>query len=62
MHGDADNDSDSDGADFLAWQRQMGSGVAGVASNVAVPEPSTLLLSLLGLVAVGISYRRRQTA
>ena len=62
MQGDADGDSDSDGADFLVWQRQMGNGVSGLASNMTVPEPSTLLLSLLGLAAVGISHRRNSKA
>jgi hypothetical protein len=59
MQGDADNDNDSDGADFLVWQRQLGNGVSGLASNVAVPEPSTLLLSLLGLSAIGMRRFRK---
>ena len=41
---DADGDGDSDGADFLAWQQQLGSGVSAVASSTSVPEPSTLFL------------------
>ncbi len=53
---DADGDGDSDGRDFLAWQRQFGSGipVAGVAS---VPEPSTLLLVAL----CGVWFPRRRS-
>jgi hypothetical protein len=48
--GDADGNNDSDGNDFLLWQRQVGSAPA-VAAASAVPEPSSLLLAAL-LVAV----------
>lgn len=44
---DADADGDSDGVDFLAWQRQLGSGVSALASSNTVPEPSTFLLICL---------------
>lgn len=37
-----------DGNDFLVWQRNFGMGVAAT----AVPEPSTILLSVLGLAVV----------
>jgi hypothetical protein len=47
---DADNDSDSDGADFLAWQRQLGSAEV-VAAVESVPEPATLLLLASGVLA-----------
>jgi hypothetical protein len=53
--GDADGDNDSDGNDFLTWQRQVGSKPAVVASGV-VPEPSTVALAAL---AFGLAYRRR---
>jgi hypothetical protein len=46
--GDADGDNDSDGNDFLAWQRQFGS-VPIVAATAAVPEPGTLLLTMCAL-------------
>ncbi|MBA3484240.1 MAG: PEP-CTERM sorting domain-containing protein, partial [Pirellulales bacterium] len=49
--GDADGDNDSDGNDFLLWQRQLGSAAVGSAA-AAVPEPTTLLLSLLALAAL----------
>jgi hypothetical protein len=42
--GDADSDGDSDGADFIAWQQQLGL-TAARASIVAAPEPSTLALA-----------------
>jgi len=44
---DANNDGDSDGADFLAWQRNLGA--SSLSASAAVPEPSCLLLLVLGL-------------
>ncbi|QEG36702.1 hypothetical protein [Bythopirellula goksoeyrii] len=52
---DADNDGDSDGADFLAWQREIQSLAAPSASSVTVPEPSALVL----LAAAALLCRRR---
>jgi hypothetical protein len=71
--GDFDEDSDVDGADFLYWQRNDGSEsnldlwqatfgeVANpiTAASTAVPEPSTLLLLLLGLSAIGVRRFRK---
>jgi hypothetical protein len=46
--GDADQDGDVDGADFLAWQRGYAPDLEGLASNILVPEPSTVtLISIL---------------
>lgn len=53
---DADDDSDTDGADFLAWQRQLGSGTGTAAS---VPEPGCAGLLGLALSGCGVSLRRR---
>ena len=39
---DADRDGDSDGADFLTWQRQFGAGAQPLASSQAIPEPATV--------------------
>ena len=48
---DADNDADSDGADFLTWQQQLGSTTA-TAAQTAIPEPaSAVLLALAALTA-----------
>jgi|GEM_PF-512272 len=49
---DADGDGDSDGADFLAWQRQIGSGIPLTAASTAVPEPSVGTLGLCCLAIV----------
>ena len=49
--GDADGDGDVDGADFMAWQRGLGQPTASVATE-AVPEPSGLLIALVGIVSL----------
>jgi len=69
---DADGDGDSDGADFLAWQRTVGSTVnlyvglnfdinesaASIAARAGVvPEPGSIVLALLGVT--GFLRRRR---
>jgi len=46
--GDADNDGDTDGADFLAWQRNF-TGPGALSTSAVVPEPTGLLLILVGL-------------
>ena len=58
MQGDTDGDQDVDGADFLVWQRQLGS-AATVAVTAAVPEPSTWMLLWLSTVAAKLASRRR---
>ncbi len=61
--GDFDSDSDVDGDDFLAWQRDTNVGNLAdwqtnygnnstLASSTAVPEPSSLALLLVGLFAL----------
>lgn len=67
--GDADGDSDVDGADFLllqrtnaggipAWETNYGSGAA-TASVGAVPEPSAIALCLLGMIGLGATRRNK---
>lgn len=67
--GDADGDSDVDGADFLllqrtnaagiaAWEANYGSGAA-TASVGAVPEPSAIALCLLGMIGLGTTRCRK---
>jgi hypothetical protein len=44
--GDADNDGDTDGADFLVWQRELGANLnPAVRATTAVPEPGCGLLA-----------------
>jgi hypothetical protein len=57
---DADNDGDSDGADFLAWQRQLGSGLPASAGVQSVPEPCTaVLFAMIGFGLTLICQRQR---
>jgi hypothetical protein len=51
--GDADGDNDSDGRDFLIWQRQFGSApFTALSANLAVPEPTSLVLLAMVLGTV----------
>ena len=56
--GDVDGDKDSDGRDFLYWQRQISqsSGITGL--NSAIPEPSSLFLAAAFLFSVSCLRRR----
>jgi hypothetical protein len=60
--GDADGDLDSDGADFLLWQQQLGSFPPAVAASANVPEPNALLLAALTCAAIRAASRRRSNA
>ncbi|NOZ38662.1 MAG: PEP-CTERM sorting domain-containing protein [Planctomycetes bacterium] len=48
--GDADMDGDVDGADFLLWQANFGA-TSALATVQSIPEPSSLALAVLGLLA-----------
>ena len=53
--------NDLDGSNFLAWQRELGSGVAGLASSSAtVPEPSTLLLGAIACCGFFLRRNRKE--
>lgn len=56
---DADNDNDSDGRDFLLWQRNFGASQPGVS---AVPEPGTCAALAIGLTLAGAICRRSRLA
>lgn len=59
--GDATGDGVVNGADFLAWQQQFGSGVTPAsATTAAVPEPATWGTSLFALLGGGWLRRRSQ--
>lgn len=59
---DADGNGDSDGDDYLVWQRTCGSS-APVIAPTAVPEPASIVLAGLCLVAMGAvcSHPRRMS-
>ena len=59
MQGDANAYGDVDGDDFLVWQRQLDV-PATVAENATVPEPASMLLLVVGMLA--ISFRRSVAA
>jgi hypothetical protein len=59
--GDADGDNDSDGNDFLTWQRQVSS-VPAVPAAAVVPEPSsTAIIAFYFAAAVASRVRRLST-
>jgi hypothetical protein len=55
VQGDADQDGDSDGADFLVWQRELGSGVASAGAASTVPEPCGWLPLMGGILATRLA-------
>jgi hypothetical protein len=58
---DADGDLDSDGRDFLAWQRETPANlIASTAASAVVPEPAATLLAALS--ALGLGLRRGRFA
>ncbi len=60
--GDADGDHDTDGHDFLAWQRQFTANASpSVYFSVAVPEPCSLCY-MLGMLQLLLGIRIERTS
>jgi hypothetical protein len=57
--GNLDVDGDTDGADFLLWQRQLGTHALSTAAGQAVPEPSSAALLALALTVIQSSFACR---
>jgi hypothetical protein len=57
--GDADGDGDTDGADFLLWQKQLGSSSAQAAAAI-VPEPAACGLLMACILAFKTFSRRKR--
>lgn len=55
---DADGDGDSDGRDFLIWQREFDGGPVNLGSLSVVPEPSIAAHLAAMLVVLNIGWRR----
>lgn len=55
---DADFDGDSDGADFLVWQRQIG-GLPATGAGVGAPEPAAIVLIVAPSLLFGFARRGR---
>ena len=58
MTGDANANALATGFDFLIWQRQFDNGGVTAAAAATIPEPSSLLLTALGLLT--LSARRKR--
>ncbi len=58
MQGNADNDLDVDGTDFLMWQRQLGSEIASAPGSSNIPEPNSLIVAV-SAGALGFAARRQ---
>jgi hypothetical protein len=62
--GDADGDNDSDAADWTIWRDTLGSGPlppgSGSFANSAVPEPTSLVLLVVGVTLGGLVRRRQR--
>jgi hypothetical protein len=60
--GDADLDGDTDGADFLIWQRNLGQSAAASIVTAAVPEPSAAWIIGAATLALAAIRRRHEWA
>jgi hypothetical protein len=62
-NSDADNDGDSDGADFLAWKRQPGAGAftPSTAAGQPTPEPHSAIVGIMAF-CVCVQFQRRSEA
>jgi hypothetical protein len=56
--GNADGDGDTDGNDFLIWQRRLGHAGAIASTSTAIPEPSGSIMTWLAVATI-VSHRRR---
>ncbi len=55
--GNLDGDMDTDGADFLLLQHQLGTHALAIAATTAVPEPTAVLLAACGLALISPARR-----
>jgi hypothetical protein len=57
MAADGNGSLHIDPVDFMIWEKNFGRTMAG--SGGAVPEPGTMLLTMLGLISLSAIRRRR---
>ncbi len=55
--GNLDGDGDTDGVDFLIWQRQLGATVPTTTAAGAVPEPASIAMLVIALAALSRGRR-----
>jgi autotransporter-associated beta strand protein len=58
-NGNADGDSDVDGADLAIWKTQFGPGAPASPAAASIPEPGSIALAALAVLA-GVSVTRRR--
>jgi hypothetical protein len=61
LSADGDGSLTIDAGDYTVWQTNFGMGAGSVSiSAIGVPEPSAMLLSVVGLAAIGVRMARRR--
>ena len=60
--GDTDGDSDTDGTDFLIWQRQVSIPTSVGIANGTIPEPSVLTLLVIAVAIACMFHNCRPPA
>ncbi len=58
-NGDFNYDGQVDADDLAIWSSQFGANVSPATAAAHIPEPTSLLLLLIGLGVCSIEYRRR---
>lgn len=61
-NGDLDANGQTDGRDFLLWQRQLGTQGLIIAAPASVPEPAAGAAAALGVVIASLYCRMRRSA
>jgi hypothetical protein len=59
-NSDADEDGDSDGNDFLIWQRNVSPAIGSATTGTAVPEPASALLFCIGFLLFNARSKKLQ--
>jgi hypothetical protein len=64
LQGDANGDGRVDAADYTIWRDELGqtgaTGGSGAEATTAVPEPGTLLLTVIAMISMAFGVRGRR--